>query len=250
MKTIRSYSAKDAGLAGEVHGFSSPLGAFFVAALSGGVVLLLVSILMIGSATSAVVIGLATYLMATVLVARSLAADFPHAALGLCNIATLGRLVIVGILLTALLHGLAPTWATFGLAVIALCLDGVDGWLARKQGLVSDFGARFDVEVDAAFALVLAIFAAVNGAAGMYVMLLGLPYYVFGAARLAWPWLGHALPDSFARKVVCVFQIAALIALQVPFLADGRLDLVILAVTVALFWSFGRDILWLWRHAR
>ncbi|MDX8352514.1 CDP-alcohol phosphatidyltransferase family protein [Cognatiyoonia sp. IB215182] len=250
MKTIRAYSSKDAGLAGQGHGVSSPLGAFFVAALSGGVVVLLGSVLMIGSATAAVVIGLAAYLMATILVARSLVTDFPHAALGLCNIATLGRLVIVGILLTALLQGLAPTWVTFALAVIALCLDGVDGWLARKQGLVSDFGARFDVEVDAAFALVLAIFAAINGAAGVYVVLLGLPYYLFGAARLAWPWLGHALPDSFARKAVCVFQIAALIALQVPFLADGRLDLVILAVTAALLWSFGRDILWLWRHAR
>lgn len=250
MKTIRSYSSKDTGLVGQGHAVSSPLGAFFVAALLGGVVVLLGGAVMIGGATSAVVTGLAAYLVATILVARSLATDFPHAALGLCNIATLGRLVIVGILFTALLQGLAPTWVTFSLAVLALCLDGVDGWLARKQGLVSDFGARFDVEVDAAFALVLAIFAAVNGAAGMYVVLLGLPYYVFGAARLAWPWLGHALPDSFARKVVCVVQIAALIALQVPFLADGRLDLVILAVTVALFWSFRRDILWLRRHAR
>jgi len=138
----------------------------------------------------------------------------------------------------------------FGLAVCALCLDGVDGWLARKQGLASDFGARFDVEVDAAFALVLACFAAMSGAAGGYVILLGLPYYLFGAARTRLPWLTRSLPEKFGRKAVCVLQIGALIALQVPFLADGQLSIVIAAVAVALLWSFGRDILWLWRAAQ
>ncbi|MEM9787259.1 MAG: CDP-alcohol phosphatidyltransferase family protein, partial [Pseudomonadota bacterium] len=244
---------KDAGLDARLPLRTSPVGTFFVTAFIGGVAVLFGGFSLVGQVpvmSHAVTLGLAIYLAATIWVARRLSADFPHAALGLCNIATLGRLVIVAILLVALLDGVAPSWVTFSLAILALCLDGVDGWLARKQGLVSDFGARFDVEVDAAFALVLAVFAAVNGAAGAYVVLLGLPYYIFGAARRMFPWLNQPLPEKFSRKVVCVFQIAALIALQVPFLADGWLDPVIFAVTMALLWSFGRDIVWLRANAK
>lgn len=253
MKTIRSNLPKGASLAAHGPNASAPLGSFFVAALVGGIFMLLGSVVLAGLASTmpySVFVGLVLYALAVIWAGNRLSADFPHATLGLCNLATLVRLVIVGILFVAVLEQLPPTWGIFALAALALGLDGVDGWLARKQGLVSDFGARFDVEVDAAFALTLAVFAAVNGAAGMYVIVLGLPYYLFSAAKLIWPWLDAPLPDKFSRKVVCVFQIAALIALQVPFLADGQLDLVIVAVTIALLWSFGRDILWLWRQSK
>ena len=36
-------------------------------------------------------------------------------------------------------------------------LDGVDGWLARRRGMSSAFGARFDMEIDALLVQVLAI---------------------------------------------------------------------------------------------
>ena len=38
-------------------------------------------------------------------------------------------------------------------------LDGVDGWLARRSGIASAFGARFDMEIDALLILVLAVLA-------------------------------------------------------------------------------------------
>ncbi|THF72629.1 MAG: hypothetical protein E8G75_10490 [Sulfitobacter sp. SK025] len=56
------------------------------------------------------------------------------------------------------------------------------------------------------------------------------------------------LPDRFGRKVVCVIQIAALIALQAPVVSGGIALSVTLGAALALIWSFGRDILWLWRH--
>src|SRR5262245_48079916 len=46
------------------------------------------------------------------------------------------------------------------LAVVALVLDGVDGWIARRTGTVSEFGARFDMEVDAFLILVLSVYVA------------------------------------------------------------------------------------------
>jgi phosphatidylglycerophosphate synthase len=191
---------------------------------------------------------LLAYALAVGLCLRALARTYPHARLGLCNLATLARLGISGVLFVALLNADAPSAALLVLALLSLSLDGVDGWLARREGLTSDFGARFDVEVDAAFALLLASYAAVVGATGPYVVLLGLPHYLFWGAKWVWPWLDGPLPPRFSRKAVCVMQIAALIVLLVPGLGGWGIDGMILAVVAALAWSFGRDILWLWQR--
>ncbi|WP_373636808.1 CDP-alcohol phosphatidyltransferase family protein [Yoonia sp. BS5-3] len=250
MKNPTIHSASPPGKPGLAVIAAKPAGKFGVGAGVGLLVIFAACELLFGLMTAlpgAVFVSAIFYGIAVLIGMRGLHQGYPHAALGLCNLVTLVRLVIVAILCAALLGAISPTWTTFALASFALALDGIDGWLARKQGLASDFGARFDVEVDAAFALILAMYAATNGAAGPWVILLGVPYYLFVFTGRYLPWLNGALPPRFSRKAVCVFQIAALIALQVPLLADGRLDPVIIAVAAALVWSFGRDILWLWR---
>lgn len=234
-------------------GVASPVGVFCGSAVVGAfiVVLLFELVFAVTEQTALfVAIGVGLYLFGVGVAAVFLYRDFPHRSLGWCNLVTLARLVIVSVIAAAVMAGFAPNWALFALAVVSLCLDGVDGWLARTQGLASDFGARFDVEVDALFALVLALYAAANGAVGPYVLLLGLPHYLFWVARMLLPWLNQPLPPSFARKAVCVFQIGALIALLLPFMEKGAASVVVILVVVALVMSFGRDILWLWRLQR
>ena len=193
------------------------------------------------------------FLLGAILLWVKLPDHYPHSRFGACNAVTLFRAGMGATLLTPLLlagSGAADVngWAVVTVAVLALSLDGVDGWLARRSGLASSYGARFDMEVDAALALLLALLALANGVAGPWVLLLGLMRYVFVAASWVLGWLAAPLPDKFGRKVVCVIQIAALIALQAPIL-DGDLAFAIaLGASVALIWSFGRDILWLWRH--
>ncbi len=51
----------------------------------------------------------------------------------------------------------ARVTALLALAVVAIVLDGVDGWVARRTGTASTFGARFDMEVDAFLILVLSV---------------------------------------------------------------------------------------------
>lgn len=231
-------------------GLRGPVGTFWGVSLVGAVVLLLTThdTLGFGAALGSVLPVLAVFLGAAALIAHGLHTHYPHTNLGWCNIVTFARLVIVALLAIAILEARVPDMILLGLAIFSLCLDGVDGWLARRQGLVSSFGARFDVEVDATFALTLALYAAVTGIAGPYVVLLGLPYYLFTAARRLWPWLAAPLPESLARKAVCVVQIAVLIALLVPWIPAPVLNAAILAVIAALAWSFGRDILWLTRR--
>jgi phosphatidylglycerophosphate synthase len=173
----------------------------------------------------------------------------PHTRLGLANMITLARLSMVTVLLGIFIAGRAEPWFVMTLGVIALSLDGVDGYAARRQGLASRFGASFDMEVDSAFALVLALLAA-TGPAGPLAILLGLPRYVYGLAALALPWLNGELAPRFSRKVVCVVQLIALIALQLPFLGMPVALAIVIVTAAALAWSFGVDTVALRRGRR
>lgn len=178
---------------------------------------------------------------------RQVQRHYPHRAFGACNVATLLRAAIV-----AGLAGLAVVapggWLVLGVAAVGLALDGVDGALARRSGLSSGFGARFDMETDAALALVLAAHVWLGGMTGAEVLILGVTRYVFVAAFVVAPWLAAPLPERFGRKVVCVVQIGALILLQAPGLPGGVATGLAWGAVAALLWSFGRDVAWLWRH--
>lgn len=187
------------------------------------------------------------FLTGAVLVLGLLRRGYPHPGLGWCNAVTLVRLALAAALLAPLVAPAPPEAVVFGLAVLALGLDGADGWLARRQGRASAFGARFDMETDSALALILALNAWAAGTAGAAVLLLGLPRYGFAAAGRLWPWLEAPLPERFGRKAVCVLQVAVLAALQLPGLPAGLADGAVGLVLAALAWSFGRDVLWLWR---
>ncbi len=193
------------------------------------------------------VLGAVVLTGAVVALIRGRMARFPHARFGLCNVVTLVRAAMVAALLAVVWQG-PQGWDVLAVATVALVLDGVDGWLARRSGLSSDFGARFDMETDAALALVLAGHVWLGGMTGAEVLLLGGMRYAFVAASWPFPWLAAPLPDRFGRKVVCVIQIAALILLQVPDLVPGVARAVAWGAVAALIWSFGRDVLWLWRN--
>ena len=73
----------------------------------------------------------------------------------------------------------APVTMLVTLSVVALALDWVDGWVARRNGTTS-LGARFDGEVDAFLILVLSVYVARS--AGAWVLAIGAARYAFLAA--------------------------------------------------------------------
>ncbi|MBM3604086.1 MAG: CDP-alcohol phosphatidyltransferase family protein [Alphaproteobacteria bacterium] len=188
------------------------------------------------------------FLAAASLVATGMWRHYPHARIGACNVVTLIRLALTTALLAPLVAGEAGGWTVAAVASLSLMLDGLDGFLARRSGLVSSFGARFDMEVDAGLALVLALHALASGLVGAEVLVLGAMRYLFLGAGRIWPWIMAPLPESLARKTVCVLQLTALIALQIPQLSVDAAILVARVAAGAVIWSFGRDLLWLWRH--
>jgi phosphatidylglycerophosphate synthase len=180
--------------------------------------------------------------------ARALRGGYPHAHLGSCNVVTLLRLALTMALLGPLVAGAGPSWAILTVALVALLLDGVDGWLARRHGTASAFGARFDLEVDSALALVLAVGAATAGTVGPAALLLGLPRYLFAGGMWLVPWMRRELPERFSRKTVCVVQLGTLIALHAPILPAVAAPVLVAVALALLAWSFAVDLVWLWRR--
>jgi phosphatidylglycerophosphate synthase len=230
---------------------ADPLRAYLVLAAGVGAVIAVAHGAFFGIASPAQWLpAFALYALGTAPAARAFARFYPHGALGLCNAVTQLRLGLVALLVSAFVTGAGAPWLAVGLATAALLLDGIDGWLARREALVSAVGARFDVEVDSALALTLALGAVLGGTGGALVLFLGLARYAFVAAGAVLPWLRAPPPERFSRKAVCVLQIATLVGLHVPVVPPAVAAASCGGAAAALAWSFGRDVLWLWRQER
>ncbi len=183
---------------------------------------------------------------------RSLA-NHPHKDYGQANLVTTGRAAS-----TALLAGFIPAaaqtsslvwlWAIAITATLTLCMDGLDGYLARKSGLSSDFGARFDMETDALLALVITLFLWQSHKVGIWVLGLGLMRYGFLAAAHWYTALQAPLYPSFRRKTVCVIQVGALCLMLCPWVSSTQAILVGVTALLTLTYSFTVDVWWLLRQ--
>ncbi|GHC17364.1 hypothetical protein GCM10010082_05640 [Kushneria pakistanensis] len=173
--------------------------------------------------------------------------------LGWANRVTLARAVLI-VLLTAMLP--QPTFVNdhhllvFTAALVALMLDGVDGWVARRTHTESRFGARLDMELDAFFILMLCLMLVIQGKAGMWIMAIGAIRYLFVASAWRWPWLGSELPVSYRRKTICVWQVSTLMTCLLPWVTMPWSSLLLALALLLLMISFALDIAYLYAHAR
>ena len=194
-------------------------------------------------------IALAGYAVLAMAVAIAAAWHLNGRGFGLANQVTLLRTGLVCLVGGALLGGARVSWSLAGVIGIALALDAVDGWFARRLGLTSRFGARFDLEIDALMILILSVLAWQTGRAGLWVLAIGGMRYAFVALGKIWPAARRPLPPSFRRKAGCAVLGALLLICLLPptpvWLAHG---LAALALTSQLA-SFAIDLAWLRRRA-
>ena len=132
------------------------------------------------------------------------------------------------------------------IAIVALVLDAVDGQVARRTGTASGLGARFDMEVDAFLILVLSVYVA--RPMGAWVLAIGAMRYAFVVLSWALPWLRGPVPPRFWRKVVAATQGVVLVFAAADVLPAPLMVAALAAALALLVESFGRDIVWLWRH--
>lgn len=199
------------------------------------------------------------YALMAVLILAGLGRHLPHRHFGPANTITLCRAALDVLLLAVVVEALlgagrmtdsAFRWGMIGAAMIALALDGVDGWAARRTNMTSGFGARFDIETDAVFLVTMSLAVVASGIAGPWVLLSGFAYYIFRVVGWFQPWLMAPLYPSLRRKAICVAQGATLVLALVPVL-PGWVAWTSCALGLALLiYSFAVDIIWLARRLR
>jgi len=180
-------------------------------------------------------------------VLAGLPSHHPFPKLGIANQITLARGALIALL--AGFVGEASSarieMAVLVTAIIAASLDSLDGRVARRTGMSSAFGARLDMETDAALILILSVLAWQFDKAGAWVLLAGLLRYLFVTASMFLAWLRQPLPPSFRRKTIAALQMAGLIVTLTPFIPPP-FSSAAAAVTLALLgYSFLIDIVWL-----
>ncbi len=195
-------------------------------------------------------VGVAMAIYATIaMLAVSHLDTHPHARFGGANAVTMSRAALTGLIGAIVLisdgfrepGNTTLVWAAAAAAGLGLALDGVDGYIARRSGRASKFGARFDMEVDALLILFLSLAALVLGKAGAWVVLIGLMRYLFIAAQAFVPALRGDLKDCFRRKAICVVQGTALCLLMLPIITPPLSTAIAAGALVLLTYSFGAD---------
>jgi phosphatidylglycerophosphate synthase len=171
----------------------------------------------------------------------------PYPRFGAANGVTTIRATLAALVAGLIGYAASPAmlWWVMGLTAAFAVLDGVDGWLARTTRMPSGYGARFDMETDAAFILVLSILVWQQGKAGIWVLLCGLMRYAFVAAGLVLPWLAAPLRPTRRGRAVAVCQVLGLSLALAPAIAVPVSSVVAAVALAALTWSFAIDVAWL-----
>jgi phosphatidylglycerophosphate synthase len=122
----------------------------------------------------------------------------PQGGFGAANALTLLRLSLEVFMLSTL--GQAPRLLLGALVATALALDGADGWLARRHGTSSSFGAHFDMEVDAFLVLTTSVLLWLSGRCGAWVLLAGALRYGYVLCGWRWPPRGGPMPRTLLGR--------------------------------------------------
>lgn len=202
----------------------------------------------LGLQASYVPVAAALQLAMSAIILWGLPKDRPFRGLGPANRVTLGRAALaMPVLALALQPGPLDTtarWWIIAVSTVVMLLDGVDGRVARRTGTETPFGARFDMELDAALLMALSVLVWRDGRVGAWVLLIGLMRYGFVAASWRVPALARELPASARRKIVCVVQGVVLLVALGPIVPPAVALAACAFGLAALAYSFAVDVRW------
>jgi phosphatidylglycerophosphate synthase len=174
------------------------------------------------------------------------------ASFGAANRITLLRVAVISLVAASVgeMASVGLSWAIIGVTTVALFLDGLDGHIARRNNTISAFGARFDMETDAALIMILSVLCWSFGKAGFWILTAGAMRYAFVLASSVFHWMRTPLPYSRRRQTVCIWQSALLLGVISPVFPYPASAVLGAATLVMLGTSFLIDIHWLWTQPR
>lgn len=204
------------------------------------------AVVMLAGFAGAVLVGaawplaLVALLSSAELVRRGRGAFTPAGEFGWANRVTTVRFALA--LLLGAFGAATPGWALAAALGVAATLDVADGFIARRYGLSSVFGAAFDIETDALLTLIAEAQLWQRGRAGAWILIPGLLRYGYVLALAIVPaTAGHVRSSRFARRAFVVL----LVGLVAALLSDGGAATVLAAIgTVAVAISFARSFRW------
>ncbi|WP_286157063.1 CDP-diacylglycerol--glycerol-3-phosphate 3-phosphatidyltransferase [Streptomyces sp. AA4] len=168
--------------------------------------------------------------------------------LNLANLLTISRLVLVPLFVVALFtgHGEDTTWRAIatGLFAVASATDQVDGWVARRYGLITDFGKIADPIADKALIGAALIGLSALGELSWWVTIV-IAVREIGVTLLRFWVIRHGvIPASRGGKAKTMAQIIAIVTYLLPLPSGADpVRWALMGVAVALTVVTGVDYL-------
>ena len=109
-------------------------------------------------------------------------------ALSIPNLITLGRILLVPIVVWAIASGQQYMWIAFVLFVAAGVSDAVDGYLAKRFHMTTELGAYLDPLADKALIVSIYIALGINGyiPGWLVILVVSRDIMIVGAVMLSW----------------------------------------------------------------
>lgn len=161
----------------------------------------------------------------------------PQGIFGAANAVTTLRVGLLALLPPAAATG--PS-VLIALSILILATDGLDGWLARRGTLESEFGAFFDKETDALFLLGLCALAAFRGRLPVWILGAGLLRYGFVVFLFLVPPATKTEKRSTGARYVYGGMVTALLTSFLPY--PSLYPSFVALATSALVASFAQSV--------
>lgn len=151
------------------------------------------------------------------------------AFLGYASWVTVIRLLIIFTL--GFTYHLLEGYILFIGFLIAIILDGVDGFLARKFGQSSRVGEGIDMETDAFMVLLISWIHYDSGSLYWWILIPGgLRYYY----ELVFFWLKDQRTDVPSKRIRASVAVIFFVALLAPFILSAQLSLIMVCIASTL----------------
>lgn len=162
--------------------------------------------------------------------------------MNLPNRLTVLRIVIIPFFIFFLMASFIPfgKWVAFGLFIIASFTDYLDGHIARKKNLITDFGKFADPLADKLLVCSALICLLANGSLGKYGFILVLVIisrdFIISGFRLVAAGKGVVIAADMSGKVKTALQMVMILMiianLKFLFIPTFILEIVVLILTV------------------
>ena len=149
--------------------------------------------------------------------------------IGYANWVSLIRLVIILILFAA--YPYFNDTQLFIFFLIAICLDGIDGYLARKFNQISAVGEKFDMEIDAFLVFALSWIHVDQQNLAWYILIPGGLKYIYEISLF---WLPARKKEILPKIVRSTIAVSFFLSLLIPFVSQDPSLVIVTYISGAL----------------